>query len=78
MEYRKDVLLHLSKSLPPQVLFFWRAFDFQTIENSTMLGVFLPPTMDVANSKDLIITPYCGFKNLKTFLKMATNKIHDV
>lgn len=43
MEYWKDILLHLSKSLPPQVLFFWRAFDFQTIGNSTMLGLFCHP-----------------------------------
>jgi hypothetical protein len=37
---------------------------------------FLPPTMEVVNAKDLIITPYHGLKNLKTFLKITTNKIH--
>jgi len=37
---------------------------------------FLPPTMEVVNAKDLIIAPYHGLKNLKTFLKIATNKIH--
>lgn len=39
---------------------------------------FLPPTMEVVNAKDLIITPYHGLKNLKTFLKIATSKIHHV
>jgi hypothetical protein len=34
--------------------------------------------MEVANAKDLIITPYHGLKNLKSFLKIATNEIHHV
>ncbi len=58
--------------------FFGGLLTFKELEIQLYVRVFLPPTMEVANAKDLIITPYHGLKNLKSFLKIATNEIHHV
>jgi hypothetical protein len=65
VEYWEDILLHLSKLLPPQsstlLEGFWPSINWR----SNYVRASLPTRMEVVDAKDLIMHPYCRPKNLK-------------
>jgi hypothetical protein len=62
VEYWEDILLHLSRRLPPQSVIFWKAFGLQAIGGP---WASLSIVMDIVDIKDPVQLPYCGSKNMK-------------
>ncbi len=65
VDYQEDILLHLSKPLLGQGCIFLE--DFWPFSNWKLnyVKTKLSSIMSVGDSKDLVIRPYCGPKNLK-------------
>ncbi len=67
------MLLHLSKSLPPQSLILLEGFWPSNNWRSNHVRGFLPNTFDVIDAKDPIIPPYYGPKNMKPFVRIVVH-----
>jgi hypothetical protein len=68
MDYWEDILLHLSKSLFVQRCILLEGFWPSNNWKLNYVRVELLSTTSVIDSKDSIICPYCGPKNLKSIL----------
>jgi hypothetical protein len=67
VDYWEDVLLHLSKPLPAQRFISLEGFWPSSNWKLNYAKVKLLSTKLVVDSKDPIIHPYCGPKNLRPF-----------
>jgi hypothetical protein len=68
VEYWEDILLHLSKSLPPQNSILVKGFYPSKHWRFNYTRGLLPSTMEVIDLEDLIMFSYYGHRNLRPFL----------
>ncbi len=68
VEYWEDILLHLSKSLPPQNSIIVEGFYPSKHWRFNYTRGLLPSTMEVIDLEDLIMCSYYGHRNLRPFL----------
>jgi len=71
MEYWKDILLHLSKPLPPWSATLLKGFWPSSNWRSNYAKASLSTIMDIDNTKDPIWFPYCGPKNMRPLTTYA-------
>jgi len=65
VEYLEDILLHLSRPLPPQSSTLLEGFWPSSNWRANYVKSSLSTVINVVNPKDPIQVPYCGPKNMK-------------
>jgi len=65
VEYLEDILLHLSRPLPPQSSTLLEGFLPSSNWRANYVRSSLSTVINVVNPKDPIQVPYCGPKNMK-------------
>jgi hypothetical protein len=65
VEYWEDVLLHLSRLLPPPSTTLLEGFWPSSNWRSNYATTSLSNVMDIVDLEDLIQVPYCGLKNMR-------------